>query len=83
MNILDNLRQKAFQRNTSEDERNKAVKQTVMELASEAKDIDGLLVIFLKHGRIAVIEGGLNDDFEANVCIQRAQYLINRDGLVR
>jgi len=83
MGLFDIMRQKAYQRNISEGERKKAVKQTIMGIASEGKAIDGLLVIYVTQGRIAVMEGGLSDDFEANVMIQRAQYLINRDGLVR
>lgn len=81
--MLDFLRQKAYQRDLKSEQRSKDVKQTIIELTADGKNIDGLLAIYLKHGKIVVMQGGLNDDFEAGVMIRRAEYLINRDGLVR
>lgn len=83
MGVLDVFRRQTYQRAGGEDHRNKAVKQAIVQLMAEGKDIEGVLMIFLKEGKIYVMEGGLNDDFEAQVLIQRAEYLINRDGLVK
>lgn len=83
MGLLDSMRQKSYQRRQMmSKEVAKDIKETFMQLASEGEGIEGMLVIFMKHGKINVMEGGLHDDFEAQVFIQRAQYLINRDGLV-
>ncbi len=79
---LDFLRRQAYQRRSSDDERNRNVRSAIMQLAAEGPGIDGILAIFIKDGKIYVMEGGLQDDFEAQVMMQRAQYLINTHGLV-
>lgn len=82
MGLLDYVRRKSYQRSKTETERATNVRLCLIEMLSEGKEIDGVLVIFLKHGKICVTEGGLQDDFEAQVLIRRAEYLINRDGLI-
>jgi len=72
----------AFQRKIANSERNKMVRLAIVQLTSEGPEIEGILAIFIKSGRIYVMEGGIQDDFEAQVLLQRAQYLINSQGLV-
>lgn len=80
--FLDTFKRKAFQRKAADVERNKNVRLAIVQLSSEGPEIDGILAIFIKNGRIYVMEGGLQDDFEAQVLVQRAQYLINNQGLI-
>ena len=80
--FMDTFKRRVFQRKCPDAELNQRARTAIMQLASEGKDIEGVLVIFIKGGRIYVMEGGLHDDFEAQVMIQRAQYLINDQGLV-
>ena len=54
-----------------------------MEVISEASDIDAFLIEFSSHGIITVMQGGLQDDFEAGVFLRRAEFLINLHGLVK
>lgn len=82
MKFLDTFRRRNFQRKTIDDELNRKARQAIVQIASEGFEIEGILAIFIKHGRIYVMEGGLHDDFEAQVLLQRAQYLINDQGLI-
>ena len=83
MGAFDVIRRQTYQRLISDEARKKSIKKAIIQLAAEGKDIDGVLIIFLKKDKIYAMEGGLNDDFEAQALMQRVQYLINRDGLVK
>ncbi len=52
-----------------------------MNVLSEARDIEGILMIYSANGHIWVSQGGLQDDFEGIAYLTRATYLINAQGI--
>jgi len=82
MNVRDIFKRQPTQRDIPLEAKRAEVRKTIMELVSVASEIDGVLVLYLHDGKINVVQGGLNDDFEAGVFLCRAEYLINRSGLV-
>jgi len=82
-NVFNYLTGPPPQRDILLEEKKAEVKKRLMEVISEASDIDAFLIEFSSHGIITVMQGGLQDDFEAGVFLRRAEFLINLHGLVK
>ena len=71
------------QRNVQLEAKRAEVKKQIMELVAEGIEIDGMVNIYSSHGKIYVMQAGLEDDFEVGVYLRRAEYLVNSQGLVK
>ena len=81
MSLMDLFKRQAQDRLLPIDKRKAEAKKALMNLLSDATDVDGILLIYSANNTIYVSQGGINDVFELGVYISRAQYLVNRDGL--
>ena len=81
MNLMDIFKRQEKERDLPLELRKAEARKAIMNLLSEASHIDGVLLIYSADDTINTAQGGINDVFEAGVYLNRAQYLINRDGL--